>query len=41
MDQIVELSANDRRDVFNEAGARLGLPPLYVEKTSGSVGFCG
>ena len=32
MDQIIELSVDDRRDVFNEAGVQLGLPPFYVEK---------
>jgi len=32
MNQIIELSVDDRHDVFNEAGAQLGLPPFYVEK---------
>ena len=32
MKQIVELQPGERSEVFNEAGATLGLPPSYVEK---------
>lgn len=32
MQQILMLSENERADLFNEAGTRLGLSPFYVEK---------
>jgi len=32
MNQIIELALDDRRDIFNETGVLLGLPPFYVEK---------
>lgn len=32
MDHITDTTDVERREVFNEAGAQLGLPPFYVEK---------
>ena len=32
MNAILTLSPKDRHDLFNEAGARLGLPPFHIEK---------
>lgn len=32
MEALTRLSANERRDVFTEAAAELGMPPFFVEK---------
>ena len=32
MDKIARLSSQDRRDIFTEAAAQLGIRPVIVEK---------
>ena len=32
MDNVAKLSSSNRRDLFNETAARMGLPPVLIEK---------
>ena len=32
MDRLARLPAEDRRDIFSEAAARLGIKPTIIEK---------